>query len=584
MGRQKRRRDVAAAPLATRPAPARRRKFVRPRGALGRMYRRVHRVVRAHPVAVALGLAALHVALALLTFEPRPHTGGDNAAYVTLGRSLLEFGTYTELWDPLLTPHTKYPPVFPAILAIAMGAGLEPWVQLKFVVMALSATAVAFGFLWMRARGRPVLGLCAALVIALAPGVLREGRWLLSDVPFWTFTMIGLWAFERVRGDGDWGRFAIGAVAVLLAYFTRSAGLPLALAAFGWLAWRRHWRQLAALGLLVGVPAALWWLRGRALGPSGYVSEFWLVDPYVPALGRIGAGDMIVRILENGGRYLGTHLPVLLGGDITTPLLLVSGLTFLLALVGWVARIRQRARVAELFLLLYMGLIFIWPSMWAGERFLLPVLALLLFYAGEGLLRLVRRLAPGATLAAGTLAVATVVLLAMPGLVVAAQIGVECTRRYMDGDPYPCLGGDYWVDFFDMAPTAAEVLPDDAIVLNRKPRLFYGLGGPRGSIYPLSPDPAAFFAAADSVGARYVVLDRLDVVSQMYLVPALEQHPGAFCIMLVSRATETVLFAIESDPAFRGETPEYASLTPGFRMCGPEPWRSEAVYRRFLEP
>ena len=582
MGRQKRRREVAPAPVVTVPEPA--PVPARPRGVLWRLYRGVHRVVRAHPLAVALALAALHVALALLTFEPRPHTGGDNAAYIALGRSLLEFGTYTELWDPLLPPHTKYPPVFPAILAMAMWAGLEPWVQLKFVVIALSATAVAFGFLWMRGRGRPVLGLCAALVIALAPGVLREGRWLLSDVPFWTFTMIGLWAFERIRGDGDWGRFAIGAAAILLAYFTRSAGLPLALAAFGWLAWRRHWYQLAALALIVGTPALLWWIRSRALGPASYVSEFWLVDPYVPALGRIGAGDMIVRILENGGRYIGTHLPVLLGGGITVPLLVVSALTFLLALVGWVARIRRRARVAELFLLLYMGLIFIWPSMWAGERFLLPVLALLLFYAGEGLIRLMRRLAPGAALGAGALAMATVVLLAMPGLVVAAQYGMECTKRYMDGEQYPCLGGDYWIDFFDMAPTATEVLPDDAIVMNRKPRLFYGLGGPRGSIYPLTPEPAAFFAAADSVGARYVVLDRLDVVSQMYLIPSLEQHPRAFCIMLVSSATETVLFSIVADPAFRGETPEYTSLTPGFRMCGPELWRSEAIWRSFLGP
>jgi dolichyl-phosphate-mannose--protein O-mannosyl transferase len=106
---------------------------------------------------------------------------------------------------------------------LAIAVGLQPWVQLKLVVLALSATAVAFSFLWIRARRRAVLALATGLIIAVAPGVLQEGRWILSDVPFWAFTMIALWAFERLRPD-DWKRFAVAAVAVLLAYFTRSAG------------------------------------------------------------------------------------------------------------------------------------------------------------------------------------------------------------------------------------------------------------------------------------------------------------------------------------------------------------------------
>src|SRR5690606_21659819 len=214
-------------------------------------------------------LVAIHVLLALLTFAPQPHTGGDNAAYITLARSLIEHGTYSELWDPLAPPHTKYPPAFPSALAGALGAGLEPWVQLKLVVMTLSATAVAFSFLWLRARRRAALALGVGLILAIAPGVMQEGRWILSDVPFWAFTMMALWAFERL-GPRDWKRFAIAAAATLIAYFTRSAGLPLVLAALAWLTWRRSWKQLGALAIVIGVPAVLWLLRTRAYGPSGY--------------------------------------------------------------------------------------------------------------------------------------------------------------------------------------------------------------------------------------------------------------------------------------------------------------------------
>ena len=106
---------------------------------------------------IALGLAVLHLVMALAAFNPAPHVGGDNGAYVSLARSLLERGQYLELWDPSMRPHTQYPPVFPGILALAMAVGLKPWVGLKLVVVAFSVGAVALSYLWMRrvTGGRP---------------------------------------------------------------------------------------------------------------------------------------------------------------------------------------------------------------------------------------------------------------------------------------------------------------------------------------------------------------------------------------------------------------------------------------------
>jgi len=33
-------------------------------------------------------------------FTPQPHSGGDNAGYVSLAYSLLDQGEYREIWDP----------------------------------------------------------------------------------------------------------------------------------------------------------------------------------------------------------------------------------------------------------------------------------------------------------------------------------------------------------------------------------------------------------------------------------------------------------------------------------------------------
>lgn len=538
--------------------------------------------MRRRPLVVVSALVLLHIILALLTFAPQPHTGGDNAAYITLGRSLLEHGTYTELWDPAMPPHTKYPPAFPAVLAVAMAAGLQPWVQLKLVVLALSATAVAFTFLWLRARRRAALALGIGIVVAVAPGVLREGRWILSDVPFWAFTMIALWAFERVRPDG-WNRFAIAAVATLAAYFTRSAGLPLVLAAIAWLAWRRSWQQLAVLAGVVGIPALLWWLRGRALGPSGYVSEFWLVDPYVPALGRIGPGGLLERIVENAGDYTTVHLPILLSGGTAGAIVLLSIITALLALAGWVRRMRS-PRLVDFFLLLYVGLILIWPAVWSGERFLLPALVPILYYAAESLRRLVQWLAPRHGFVTGAAAAGLLVLLGLPGLIRAADTSGACMALYRTGERFPCLGSPVWDEFFDVALLAPQALPDGAVVLSRKPRLFYALGGLRGRNYPFSPEPDAFFAAVDSAGARYVVYDGLGGTADAYLRPVLLRRPAAFCLMHVTQITGTVLFGIRPDHARTPDLGDAAlreAYSPSFSSCDESYWRSPDAMRTF---
>jgi hypothetical protein len=530
---------------------------------------------------VAGALVALHVAMALLTFDPTPHPGGDNGAYISLGRSLLEHGSYAELWEPGEPPHTKYPPVFPTVLALAMALGLQPWVQLKLVVLGLSATGVAATFFWLRARRRAALAVGVAALVAIAPGVLREGRWLLSDVPFWAFTMIALWAFERLRHTAG-GGLVLAAAGTVLAYFTRSAGLPLALAGFAWLAWRRRWTQLAVLAAAVGVPALLWWLRTLQYGPSGYVSEFWLVDPYYPMLGTIGATDMFARMAENIGKYVSIHLPILLAVQLNGFLTAVSAAVFLAALGGWALRMRRPA-AAELFLPLYLGLILVWPAVWSGERFLLPALPLLLFYAGEGVTRLVQRLMPGRGPATAAAAGALLLVLALPGLAGAVRSGTTCTARYLDGQRYPCLPSFVYDDFFAAAEDAGAALPADAVVLNRKPRLFYVLGGGvQGVNYPLSDDPAVFFATAQAAGARYVLFDQLDAVAEVYLRPVLVRRARGFCIM---RAWEggAVLFGILPEAA---AVPDLAPEDVGddgitFSFCPVDYWRDAAARERF---
>lgn len=501
-------------------------------------------------------------------FLPSPHSGGDNAGYVALGHALVSGEGYTEVWDPAAPPHTKYPPVFPALLAVAMALGATGWASLKVVPVLATLLAVAGVFLWARRRLGEEAGFAVALLTGVTPSLLYHSHWLLSDVPFLAFTVLALWRLEGLvagpgtgssgggppvsssgegsAGEGSakggappvaaeppptpWLHLLLATLLVALAYFTRSAGLPLVVAGVAALAWRRRWRETAVVGFGVGVPALLWLLRNRAAGPGQgrYGSEFLLLDPYQPDLGGAGVGDFVARVVANLSGYGTRFLPETFSGAASPPLVLLSLALVALALVGWARAVRSGPGTAEIFMPLYAGLILLWPPVWSGDRFALPLVPLVLVFAAEGIRALGGRFAPGTRVA----------LLGAAALLVAAPAANDwfrtrteqaaCRGALEAAGPWAC-GGNALVDFVAAARWAGENLPEGAGALTRKPRIWYLMSGVPTRTYPFTEVPGALLADAREAGAEYVVLDFIGSQGARYVGGAVGSEPGAFC-------------------------------------------------------
>ncbi len=406
--------------------------------------------------------------------------------------------------------------------------GLDSWAGLKLLIIATSTAAVVFSYLWLARRWGARLAAGVGVILALSPGILDLSHWILSDVPFWMLTMAALWGFGRLEA-GERGGLAVAVAATVLAYFTRSAGLPLALAATGWLALGRRWRALTALAAVLLPLALLWWLRARAAGGADYMDSFWLANPYRPELGRIGPAALAGRMWANDLYYMLLYLPILLFGQGGGAFGVLGVGVAVAAVIGWALELR-RPGLGEIFLPLYIGLLYIWPEVWAGERFLLPAVPLVAAYAARALMRGADRLRVPRPTRVGAAAVGLVVLLGLPTQLRAARRGFACTTAYRLGSAYPCLS-PRWQDFFTVAEWTREHLPEDAVVVSRKPRLFHALSGHRGRIYPKSAEPADLLREAAEAGARHVVLDLLDSQSYRYLIPALTRRPAAYCIV-----------------------------------------------------
>ena len=147
---------------------------------------------------VVVTVSGIVVAMA---FNPIPHTGGDNAGYIGLAHGLITTGSYTDVFDPEGLPHTKYPPVFPALLALLISLGARTWVALKMTAAVSTVAAVGFTYVWAERSLGALAAFAVALVLALSSGIVYYSHWILSDPFFLALTVAALFALARADED-----------------------------------------------------------------------------------------------------------------------------------------------------------------------------------------------------------------------------------------------------------------------------------------------------------------------------------------------------------------------------------------------
>ena len=487
------------------------------------------------PVALVVG----HLLLAWVSASPTIHTGGDNAAYMSLARSLAADGAYVEEWHPGAPPHTKYPPLYPALLALMILMGAKAWGTFKAASVLFTGLAVAACYLWVRKARGPRAAVAVTTLFAVAPAVLFSAQWILSDPLFLFLTLTSLWLLTSGR-DAPVLPLLLGAAATIAAYFTRSAGLPLVVAVAVWLALQKRWKPLGVFAGVFAIPGLLWQRRAG----SDYVSEFWLVQPYVPDLGRVGPVDLLERVAENLWTYTTEFVPTGLTGLEGVPAGVLGVVVAVLAAAGWLRRVRAGPGLSEIFFLLYAALVLAWPQVWSGDRFALPLFPLLLLYAGESLALILRRWREGNHEPEGSTgrslwpARAVVVAVASTFLIPAGMTwkrragAVEgCRVVVATAGPMSCTQ-HVVSQFHTMSLWAGRNLPEGSVVFSRKPRLFHAFSGLPSITFPLTIDGQSLLRQADSLNVAYLVYGNWDNTSRLYVDPVLRASPHRFCVLV----------------------------------------------------
>jgi 4-amino-4-deoxy-L-arabinose transferase-like glycosyltransferase len=458
---------------------------------------------------LVLGVIVLVGVVHLATLRAGHEWGDDFSLYVAHARNLAEGRAYADTGYvynpryPSLSPRS-YPPVFPLLLAPVYAI-----FGLNLAAMKAAEVLIFLTFLWvlsvgLRRRLTPPYVAAVLLLVGLNPLVWQAKDRLLSETPFMMFTYLALFLLDRGYDEEDapcrpwlWG--LLGGAAAYLAFGTRTIGLVFlpTILVYELLRRRRPGAVTfaAAAAFLVGVGLQ------RVLVPAdaSYLDQL-VLDPMLylrTALSLVRAEGWFVANGYSGAAAAAVYLGLLV-----------------LACPAYLARLRGRLTVYEVFPVFYFLLLVFWPFAELEARYLIPLLPLSFLYVAEALQGMdagaLRRLKGPAVVLTAAALLATY----------AARFTTVEAGSYRQGVSAPET-----VALFDYIK--ANTGPTDVFIF-QKPRALALYTGRRSSAVQKSPDEDGVWRCLSQSHASYVVLCPQFESSRKVLKPFIERHPDAF--------------------------------------------------------
>ena len=488
-----------------------------------------------HRLFYPLLLLVVFVGLYAYTFDAKVAQLGDNASYYMLGKALAGGEGFVNISKVTKTPNNHYPPGFPAYLSLGifMGMGITGLKLLNGLAL-LIAVGVLY-FLSEKVTGSRMLSFVTALFTIFNFHILQYGSMLMSETLFMCLSLLALWFTVNSERMGD-RKYILALLFGIAAYYTRSLGLALIVAITVHYGVQRKWKEAGIYFGGFSLAALPWFLRSQKLGGGSYTRQLQMINPYRPELGKAGFGDYASRIWENFSRYISKEIPYSLFPGDMPDYQASSGIgswVFGLVLVGLViygALQLGKYRVLILgYLVFTFGILMLWPDVWVGPRFMLPVIPVMYLGMLMGVNCVLRLLFSKANkeFKSGWLVVPVLFLLP----------SVAVLHEQAKTPLHPA-----WQNYYAMAAWLSQNEKPDVVVSCGKPALFHLYSGTYTSRFAFSNDPESLIRELEAEQVDYVVLDQVYPNTIRYLLPAIQTYPERFQQVHSLKNPETYLF------------------------------------------
>lgn len=413
--------------------------------------------------------------------------GGDFSLYIHHAKNIAERIEYEDTGyiynpsHPSLSPRT-YPPIFPLLLLpVYKFFGLNLMIM-KIEVILFFLMSLFTIFLVFRTELSSRHLLMMIIAIGFNPYFWDFKDNILSDIPFLFFTYLSIFFINRayqvnhLRGNQTLYSILVGTL-IYLSYGTRSIGIVLipSLLIYDIIELKRPSRFTIRVILLF---VFLMVVQNAFLrSESSYFDQFEITFKVI-FKNLVSYNKSLAFIWYNGYSIVFT----------AALFLIVSAL----ALLGCLTRIKNKVTIFEIFLVLYMAIVIVWPAN-QGTRFLIPVIPLYLFYAFSGIEKL-------GSFKGGTLE--RVVLIAL-----VAAIFFSYATRYEKMDyGSPIREGVAEKEAVDLFHYIKQATDGRDVFIFRKPRVLSLFTGRRASVYHQPEDDGRLWDYFGEIKATHVIV------------------------------------------------------------------------------
>ena len=506
-------------------------------------------------------------------FDTKFDLNGDNAAYYILGQSIADGQGYTNIHSIHPKPHNVFPPGYPFIISVIITTLTNDRYLIKiFNAIFFWLTLLVLFQLFMKITdNNRSMAFVATVFLAINYSALIYTTIMMSEMAFMLLCTLAITWFIKM----DTGKkppwldkyFIFSLLTLGAAYYTRTAAIALLGGFLLYFTIKKRWKHMITMGFGFVLMALPWFIRSASLGGSSYLKPMAMVNPYRPELGQTDLLDLGRRFFVNFQRYITQEIP---GGTLNFvdefyPNLLLStmgrldlfpfqlympqlfidwilGLFILLIIIYGFTRLSSQRVLLGSYLAGTFGILLLWPDVWVGTRFMLPVLPFLILFLVLGVSHFLgwffhkRFFNPMFLLL----------------LILISWGKVDYLRTYAQGGYPPS-----WNNYFAMADWVRKNTPRDAIICARKPMMFYLEANRKMTSYVSTPNQQELI---DSLAARnvdYVVLEQLGfATTRRYLYPAIRDNPERFNLVLSFDAPPTWLMQFVKNPVLSNDEEE----------------------------
>ncbi len=479
------------------------------------------------------------------TFDKKIAFLGDNASYYVFGKAIANGKGYINAHVVQESKVNSFPPGYSAIIAVVINTFNDKITTIKKANGVMYFTSLVILFFFFRQISKNIdLSFILTFIILFNFYLLQYSTWMMSEISFILFTSIALLSLSYIRTEkAPWkcAWFYLMILSLAFSYHIRSQGIALFGGIFLYYLTQKNWRYLISSTASFIILLIPWYIRNSDLGPSPYSSALKYKNYYDHSQGLMqGMGDWIDRFTTNFARYVSSEIPSAIFGyepNYDKGSWFFGILILFIIGVGIYKTKKYQIAIAG-YILATFAILMIWPTVWTGVRFMLPLVPLLIFLFFYGIFQIILILLTKAKVDTVKVKKVLPYFFLIAFFIYFPKIDILHKEARRPLNPL-------YRNYFSMARWTKKNIDKDAIILCRKPMLFHLYSDHHVNGIIKNNNPEEVLKQMKKANYTYIVVYG-DGLSQKYFFPVYKKYPERFPIVQKLSNPDVYLMKIDT--------------------------------------